>query len=236
MGKSGWLFGGIFTPIGLLFAGIGLWLYSSDQDLASSGARATGTVIAITSYRDSDGDTMYRPVVEFTDAAGNRREFSSDISSSSSEFSRGETVDVIYDPAQPENAIIDSFMERFFLPLIFGGLGSIFALIGGGILFATIRRRQTIARLKTRGLRIEAEVLNCSLDTSVKINGRSPYRVHAQAKHPRTGMLASFRSDPIWLDLSRELEGRSVPVLVDPRNAKRHYIDLREWVHDSERA
>ncbi len=236
MGKTGWWIGGIFTPIGLLFSGLGLWLYLNDQDLAAKGVRASGTVIQIVSYRDSDGETMYRPVVEFTDTAGSRREFSSDVSSSTSEFQRGEAVDVIYDPVAPENAIIDSFMERFFLPLIFGGLGSIFALVGAGILFTTIRRRQIVAALKERGLRINAEFVGCQLDTSIKINGRSPFRVFAQATHPMTGKLASFESEPIWLDLTGELERQQVPVLIDPTKPKRHYVDLSEWVHEREHA
>ncbi|MEM8724092.1 MAG: DUF3592 domain-containing protein [Pseudomonadota bacterium] len=236
MGKIGWLFGGIFAPIGLLFAGIGLWLYASDQDLAANGERVSGTVIDIVSYRDSDGDTMYRPVVEFVDAKGIRQEFSSDVSSSSARFSRGELVEVIFDPDSPGDAIIDTFMERHFLPLMFVGMGSLFALVGCGFLWFMIRRRQIVARLKMRGLRVDAEVLNCTIDTSIRVNGRYPYRVHAQAKHPRTGMLASFRSDPIWIDLSQELEGRTVPVLVNARNAKHHYVDLSEWVHESERA
>ena len=43
---------------------------------------------------------------------------------------------------------------------------------------------------------------------SVKVNGRSPYRVTCQANHPATGKLMSFKSDAIWADPSEKLAAR----------------------------
>ena len=44
------------------------------------------------------------------------------------------------------------------------------------------------------------------------------------------------RSEIIWLDLSDVLKGKSVPVIVDPEDPDDHYMDLSEWVHESEEA
>ena len=235
MSKAKLWVGGIFTPIGLLFTGVGGAFYLADQSLEAKGGRASGTVIALNRHRDSDGDTMYKPEIEFRDDSGTRHRFVSSISSSSPGVSRGEQVDVIYDPGAPSDASIDSFMQRSFFPLLFGGLDSVFALLGIGFLWSYRQRRQTIADLKSRGLRINARFTRSYIDRSVQINGRSPYRVEAQAKHPRTSMLTTFTSEPIWLELTPVLDGNYVPVLIDMDDPDDHYIDLSEWVSESER-
>lgn len=236
MGKVGLIVGGVFMPIGLTFVGIALYLADADRDLAAKGGRAEGIVIELSRYRSSEGSTLYRPIVAFRDRTGQSQQFASDVSSSSPGYSEGERVAVVYDPANPADAAIDSFFERHFGSLIFGFLGSVFALVGGGILLATWRRRRIIAELRRNGHRITATVIGCERDTGLKINGRHPFRVSAQAIHPATGKLASFLSEPIWVDLTAILKGRSVPVLIDPASAGRHYIDLSEWVDRSEQA
>lgn len=225
-----------FLLFGLVFAGVGGWFYWASASLTQSGERVQGVVIDLERSRDSDGDTTYRPVVEYTDQNGTKHQFVESVGSNPSAFSRGEQVEVIYDPWEPEEAIIDSFTTRYLFPLAFGGFGSIFALIGGGLMFAWFRRRAIISDLKESGLRIQARFNDCYLDTSTRINGRSPYRVTAQAVHPATGKLASFQSDAIWLDLTDTLKDRDVPVIVDPKDPDDHYVDLSEWVHESEQA
>lgn len=233
MGRAAWWFGAIFGGIGAIFAVIGFGMIINDMMFESRAERAGGTVIRNIRSSDSDG-VSYRPVVEFRDATGMRREFASSMSTSWVAYNEGDAVDVLYDPTSPDRASIDSSMERFILPGMFAGMGSLFVFIGGGVIAWRVRRIQTVARLFHEGERILAEVTGCPLDTSIKMNGRSPFRVLAQARHPATGMLASFRSDPIWLDLSSELEGRSVPVLIDPTDPDAYYVDLTEWVHESE--
>jgi hypothetical protein len=46
---------------------------------------------------------------------------------------------VLYDPAHPETALIDSFMERRFGLAILCGLGTVFSLMGAGALAARMR-------------------------------------------------------------------------------------------------
>ncbi len=232
VGKFGLFFGGF----GMIFVAVAGYFVVKDQRLAATGLRTSGEVITLERSYNDDGGRTYAPVFVFHDAKGTRHEVTSSVKSSPPAFSRGEKVEVIYDPAKPGQAIIDSFSQRYLFPLVFGGIGGAFALIGLGLAYAYRRRRQVIEGLKARGMRIDAEFLRCYLDTSLKINGRSPYRVTAQATHPATGKLASFKSDPIWIDLSDILRDRRVPVFVDHDKPKQHYIDLSEWVSESERA
>lgn len=187
MGRVVFWIGGIFAAVGLVFAIGAAIVFLKDRSFAANGVRAPGTVIEMIGSRDSDDGYTYKPVVEFRDADGQPHVFSSSVSSSPPQYSTGEAVTVIYAPGSPDRAIIDSFVDRYLMPLIFGGLGTLFTIIGFGILFARVRGRQIAAQLRASGLPIQAKVTECYRDTSVQVNGRSPWRVLCQATHPADG-------------------------------------------------
>ena len=233
MGKTAAWIGAIFGSVGLVFAAVACWLYLADRSVAAGGVHPQGTLVEMVGSRDSDGSYSSRPVVEFVAADGTRHRFASSVSTSPPAYSVGQRVDVIYPPGAPEDAILDGFVDRFLLPLIFGGIGTLFAAIGGGLVFAWLRRRRIVARLRASGLPIQARFVECYRDTSVKLNGRSPFRVVCEAVHPGTGKLHSFRSDPIWVDLSERLAGREVRVFVDPARPRQHAVDLSAQLDES---
>lgn len=225
--------GAAFLAVGLVFAAVGVWVWTGDRALAERGAHTTGTVIDLARRYDNDGGTTYRPVVAFRDAAGTRHRFVGQVGSNPPAHSPGETVAVIYDPAAPGRAMIDGFMDRYFLPLVFGGMGGLFAAIGGGMLFAFVRRRRIVAQLRETGVPISARFVECYRDTGTRVNGRSPWRVVGQATHPATGKVRSFKSDAIWVDLSEHLSGRDIRVLIDPARPKRYLVDLSDYVGEA---
>jgi hypothetical protein len=225
--------GGVFLPVGLLFAGIGGWTFASDQKLAKTAIPAQGKVIELVRKRNSDGDVTYRPIVEFLDANGTRHEFTGQVGSSPPRHSTGETVQILYPPSEPGRAIIDGFMDRYFLPMMFGGLGTIFALVGGGILFAYFRRKKIIAALRQNGLPIQAKFLETYRDTSVAVNGRNPYRLLCEATHPATGEVQEFKSEAIWRNpFDKFKDGDKIRVLVDPVQPKNYFVDLTAQIED----
>ena len=230
MGKFGIWFGGIFGSIGLLFAAIGLWFDAQSRDLMENGLRTAGTVVGFDRSTDSDGDTTFMPQVTFTDRNGQNHWFASSVGSNPAEFERGDEVEVIYDPAQPDRAIIDSFTQRSLLPMVFSGLGLVFAAIGFTMVGRSLWRRKVIARLRQNGLAIQAEFLEFYRDTTMQVNGRNPFRVTCQAKHPANGQMQVFKSEPLWDGLPLRLEGKKLRVLVDPQDARHHYVDLSEYL------
>jgi hypothetical protein len=46
-----------------------------------------------------------------------------------------ETVNVLYLESDPCDAKIESFMSLWFPPMFFGGMGTIFLAVGGGMIF-----------------------------------------------------------------------------------------------------
>jgi hypothetical protein len=131
----------IFLLIGLgLLGGAAFLVVDTRNDIARAD-KADGTVVALIGERDSDGDTMYYPRVRFITRSGNPVEFTGSVGSSPAAFDVGEPVAVLYDPAEPEEARIDSFFQLWFAALVLGGIGLVFAAIGGGGALVALRAR-----------------------------------------------------------------------------------------------
>lgn len=81
------------------------------------------------------------PRVVFVDNDGREHVVDGTVSSEPPSYEIGEKVGVLYDPARPDEAIIDSFLERYFVVLMLGGMGGLFTLIGGGTVLAAVRSR-----------------------------------------------------------------------------------------------
>ena len=84
----------------------------------SRAAEAEGTVVKLA----TDGN-VFTPVVACSDRSGVRHQARMGVSSSSPDLDVGDTVPVLYDPADPEDARIDSFLLLWLGPLIFWLLG-----------------------------------------------------------------------------------------------------------------
>ena len=140
------IFGGVFSTVGVGMLVGALLSYLHSQNLVKHGMNATGTVVGFhTSIsRSSKGgtSTTYAPVVEYTAADGQTRTFTSSLSSSPPGYQEGQQVKVVYDPAMINKAEINDFMTMYFLPVLLGFMGTIFATIGGCVLFIRGRRIQ----------------------------------------------------------------------------------------------
>lgn len=220
------LFGYIFGTIGAVMLAFAGAVQFYQQTAYADAISVEGTVIG-QDRRSSSGSA---PIVEFRDQTGKYHRFESNVSSSPPRYAVGDPVTIKYQPDNPSNAAIDDFLSNYLFTLIFGGIGLVFFTIGAGILIVVFGRKRTIAKLQERGLPIQAKYIETYRDTSVKVNGRSPYRVVAQATHPATGKLQQFKSEMLWVDPSDQMDGRSVKVLINPNKPKQHYVDLSEFI------
>lgn len=221
--------GAVFLVVGVGMLAGAAFAERSARQFETEAIAASGTVIDL-SRRSSDDGYTYAPVVEWFDGAGTRHEFVGSVASSPPSYEVGESVAVRYRAGQPGRARIADFANRYLLPLIFGGLGAVFAVVGGGIVVFFVRNRRRIAGLKTAGVPIQAKFLESWRDTSIAVNGRHPWRVAAQATHPATGKLCRFESGPVWVDPAAALAGRTVRVLIDPHDPDSHHVDLSDCI------
>lgn len=219
-----WLIGGVFFLVGLgMLAGC-FFSWRSTAEFTAHAVHAEGTV-ADQAYRSSSKGGTYSPVVEFTDQQGQKIHFTGSIGSSSPAYARGDKVSVLYDPANPEHAHIDSFMENWFGPLLLGGLGSVFSLAGGGMLVFQVRQRKMRGWLARNGMRVQAKFESVDYDTNLSVNGRHPWRLVCQWQHPVTQKVYLFRSDPIWFDPTSFVKREQLDVLVNADDPKQYVVD-----------
>jgi hypothetical protein len=216
----------IFLAVGVgLLAGAFYWGYQSSSE-SSEFARAEGTVVDLQFDEDTDGGGVYRPLVEFVDAGGSRRTFLSSYGSYPAPYDVGDKVGVLYNPANPSDATMDSFGALYLGPVIVGSLGLVFTLIGGIAEIYRARRKSQIDSLQQRGKRIEADFVRVNLNTSIRVNGRSPYRIECQWLNTADNRVYNYTSENIWYDPSAYLGDRKkLTVYIDPNRPKVHWMD-----------
>jgi hypothetical protein len=226
MKKMG-LFSIIFSVVGCgLLIGTFALVHNTRAFVAKA-KTAPGIVIEMLATRDSDGGTMYKPVVEFTASDGQKRSFESSISSNPPSYDVGEAVEVLYAPEKPSDARIKGFWSIWFGPLIMGILGTVFASIGLGILYAHRRTKQKNEWLMANGTEVQADFSSVEKNTSLKVNGRSPWRITAQWHNQEAGTLHVFNSENLWFDPTQFVAAKKkLRVLIDPHNPKRYYVDV----------
>lgn len=114
------------------------WLARGSMQLRDEGDHVRGTVVGMERHRDSEGDVTWRPVYEFSYQGERRRHESNVGSSSRPEIGRRETL--LVDPTDPERVRANTFMDLWFLPALFGGIGLVFLLVDLLVLFPLFRR------------------------------------------------------------------------------------------------
>ena len=109
---------------------ISLFVYHHSQKFIQSASRAQGTVTRLVKKSDgSDSDSSY-PVYTFEDSQGKQHEIYSSSGSYPPAYSVGEKVTVLYQPDDPQNAEMDSFMDKWFFSVMLAGFGLLDLLLG----------------------------------------------------------------------------------------------------------
>jgi hypothetical protein len=216
------LLGSIFFAIGLAMLGAAFFVWQSAAGFAAHAITADGVVVDLVGRGSSRG---LAPVVEFTTSDGRTQRITGSISSSPPAYSSGERVRVLYEAANPQAARIDSKLEMWFLPMLFGGLGTVFASIGGGFLGYIVRTRRLRDWLAINGMHVKAKFEGVIYDTSIRVNGRHPWRLTAQWQHPVTQKVYSFRSDMIWFDPTQFVQRDQLDVTVNADNPRQYVVD-----------
>jgi hypothetical protein len=200
------------------------FLYANARSFVTTASRTQGTVVSLRPQLSNNSRT-YAPVVSFRVGA-QQIEFKSTTGSNPPAYHIGESVPVIYSPANPYLAKIDSFFSLWGGTVIVAGIGSAFLLIGGGIMAAGPLRRRSDNRLMQEGLPIQADFQQVDLNTAVSVSGRHPFRVIAQWQDPSTAKIRVFKSHNLWFDPSRFITQKQIRVFLDRNNPKRYYVDL----------
>lgn len=224
--RIAWLF--LLLGIGLL-AGAG-YAGSRVAAFVRSAAEAPGTVTELLASRSRDSDGRehgtYRPVVEYRLPSGEARSFVSSMGSSPPSHRVGEPVTVLYDPASPEDVRLGGVFSLWGVAIVLGGIGAVFGGIGAGILAVERAARRRAEELRLHGRRVQARFQSVERNTSLRVNGTHPWRIVCQWQDPSTGLLHLFKSENLWFDPTPHVHVQEITVFVDPRNPRRHAMDL----------
>jgi len=120
----------------LLLLSLGWKAYRRVEAYTARQAQTTGRVVAVVAQQRPEATgalrTFYYPVVEFTTPAGEviRFQDNTGVDRPSLLPPKGDRVKVLYDPDNPQVAMIASWSNLWLLPAVLLGVGSLFALLG----------------------------------------------------------------------------------------------------------
>ncbi|MBD2355591.1 DUF3592 domain-containing protein [Tolypothrix sp. FACHB-123] len=148
MSKVTKFIGSVMAGMGTLFTVIGVVNGLDTRSFVNSSIQTQGTVIDVVrrSSRDSDGDISYAyyPVIKFTPASGEETIFESTTGTNPPSYSRGQSINILYNPQQPNSARENSWFTLWGFPAIFTGIGSIFVVIGGALFLVKLPVQQQV--------------------------------------------------------------------------------------------
>jgi Protein of unknown function (DUF3592) len=114
----------VVITVGVAFTGVGVWSAITSERLLKRGKTVNGKItrLAWVSSTTSSGGAYY-PEFSFTARDGSTHVVRSHDGSSPCPFSEGQSVVILYDPADPSTAKIDTFGQMWLSALLFGTIG-----------------------------------------------------------------------------------------------------------------
>ena len=134
MTKAARVIGVLFILFSILPLGICTYFTISTKSFLNKAEKARGTVLEIVERRTSDG-TMYYPVYSFADVYGTEHKIYSKSGSYPPQYEVGDSISIFYDPENPKEIKMDSFVSLWMGTIVAGVLGIIPFLIGAVFLF-----------------------------------------------------------------------------------------------------
>lgn len=214
----------MFVGISFLIAVI--VMFTMFRDFSQTAVNVPAQISAIESYRDSKGRLEHRAYVTY-EYDGNRYE-DVPLNSYSSNMYKGMPITVLCDPQNPSK--IQEPGGAAILFAIFGGMGSLFVVIGIVPIVREVKKRKLSENLKEGGVRLTAYVDEISLNRSFQMNGRHPYLVFCSYSAP-DGKIYRFKSANIWSNPNLVLNvGSPVDVYTDAKDYSKYYVDVQSLI------
>jgi hypothetical protein len=218
-------FAALFLAIGVICLTAAGFVYRHAQAFAGRAERAEGRIVDVVYRSARPGETIgtYSSIFRFTTRAGRTVQATASVRATTSRHRVGDAVRVLYDPQDPQNALIDSLVDRYFMPIVLLPIGLGFTAFGLPALVVIALRRRKEAWLKERGRPVEAKLTGV-----IRLqNGFMPWRITAEWHDPFRGRVVVLQSRNLYDDPTKHVEvGRTVKAWVDPDRPSRHWIDV----------
>jgi len=128
----------------VVMLGVAYYYGHTSWSLSQNGSRVGGVVVALEESAGTDGSGVtYSPVIRY-EVDGRAHTFTSSNSSDPPAYDIGERVVLLYDPADPERARINSWWELWLMPVVLGGAAIIVAVLINSLMAVSfLRGRRT---------------------------------------------------------------------------------------------
>lgn len=220
----------ILVPGAFLIAGIGMliggiFLLMSTLRFKETAVEIPGEITRIDGAYDNDGDEHYSVFVSY-EYNGERYE-NVRLNSYSSSMYEGKKISLYCDPESPRHIQAGSML--YFAPVFLLAMGTVFALVGGGILIPTIITVSNRKKIREQGISIYATVEEIVYDTSIAVNGRHPYAIYCTYRDDYKDVTYRFKSGELWSDPSAVFPvGSMIEVKVDANDYSKYYVNVDE--------
>lgn len=124
----------LFMLIGIMFLFEGYKRWDNSYTLVDGYVSASGVIVEVVPYLSSrkvgkSTSLNYFPDVKYTTAKGEEVVFRSQATSKADHYKAGDEVNVLYNPNNPQEAVINSFSALWFIALIFASTGVMVILV-----------------------------------------------------------------------------------------------------------
>ena len=129
-----------FIPLGGLLALIGVFLFIRTRIFIGKAQKAKGIVIQMvySAPTSSNSSGTYAPVYQFRTLDGQNIVVQDSLFRNPPQFQVGQEIDVLYESGNPQKARINKWMNLYFAPVLLGGLGLIFGVVGIALVFPQV--------------------------------------------------------------------------------------------------
>lgn len=117
--------------VGLVLLGVAAFLYIKARNFVNAAQKTKGTVVRM-EPRTRKGGTSYVAVFEFRSLDGQTITVLDTVAARPPRHQVGQAVDVVYDPANPRDARLDSTSTLYMMPIIIGVVGGMLTLTNAG--------------------------------------------------------------------------------------------------------
>ena len=204
--------------LGLVFGGVKYTI--STKEKISESEVIMGEITEINTWYDSDGDSHHDVFVEYE---YDGKEYDRELNSYSSSMYEGKEIELLVDMMYPTR--VRSTSGSTFLVLILGGMGILFAAVGGGVMLGPVRKKAKMKKMIAAGYYVYAEVTGGYLCRNYTVNGRHPYKMECKYEDVFSGITHMFHSDYIWEDPQMYM-GRQVKVYCNRDFSGEYYVDV----------
>jgi len=220
----------IFIGIGLLFAVSGVLIFTAlqakNQRYLDSGIK-TNAVISDIILRGSTNRVMttsstkipHDVYVTFNTYDG--VEVTAILDTFTPDMHRGNTVEIYYDPMNPDKVTMNLGNNNFIFLLVFGFVGFGIFMIGFSSLNKIFKFDKLKNKLINSGYYIMADITEVIENQNFALNNMHPYNIHS--KHTENDKDYNFKSHNIWFKPSDNT--KKVKIYLDKNDYNVYYVD-----------